>query len=125
MQVRSKAPTVPRGGRQPVAASVAGNVGAGKGGGQVIALHAYRVHALEAAVAKTRKRLHRLARLRFRAELSAGRLQRELMELERDLRDCRRYAEDGRDPPVRHAQQAECRFERWGKVVRCLTKMAG
>lgn len=69
---------------------MATNVGSDR---RVVSLHEHRARGLQAAIAGVRKRLHRLRQLRVRAELSAGRLERELMELERELRTCRRHVD--------------------------------
>jgi hypothetical protein len=68
--------------------------------GRVISLAAYRAQMLERAMNEIRERLHRLRQLRVRAELSAGQLQRELMELERQLRACRRHVDASCSPPA-------------------------
>lgn len=68
------------------------------GAARVIGMHEYRARRLEAAIGRIRERLHRLRQLRVRTELSAGRLERELMELDRDLRTCRQHAGDGHEP---------------------------
>jgi hypothetical protein len=70
------------------------------GDARVIGMHEYRARRLEAAIRRIRERLHRLRQLRVRTELSAGRLERELMELDRDLRACRQHSGDG--PRDRH-----------------------
>jgi len=55
----------------------------------VVQLERYRAERLDDSVSAVRHRLSELQRARIRAELSAGRLLRELAALQRELRDCR------------------------------------
>ncbi|MBK5929840.1 hypothetical protein [Halochromatium salexigens] len=56
---------------------------------KVIQLERYRAERIDASVSAVRHRLIELQRARIQAELSAGRLLRELAALQRELRDCR------------------------------------
>lgn len=56
---------------------------------KVVQLDQYRAAQLDKSVSLVRRRLSGLQRARVRAELSAGRLLRELALLQRELRDCR------------------------------------
>ncbi|MCF7995805.1 MAG: hypothetical protein K9L88_13305 [Chromatiaceae bacterium] len=55
----------------------------------VVQLERYRAERLDDSVSAVRHRLSELQRARIQAELSAGRLLRELAALQRELRDCR------------------------------------
>jgi hypothetical protein len=123
MQTRIEASSTRGDGRRPVAGVVRGDMGTGGQGGQVVALQEYRARALDAAIARTRRHLYRLRQLRVRTELSASRLERELMELERALRACRRYAGNGSSTHA-EAARAECRVKGWARAVRSLARMS-
>lgn len=56
---------------------------------KVVQLEHYRAERLGESVSAIRNRLGELQRSRIQAELSAGRLLRELAALQRELRECR------------------------------------
>ena len=96
MQSRNPTPaascdSVPATRGDDVGGSAAADVGSDS---RVVSLRDHRLRSLRATITGVRKRLHRLRQLRIRAELSAGRLERELMELERELCTCRQNADD-------------------------------
>ncbi len=55
----------------------------------IVQLERYRAARLDESVSAVRHRLSELQRARIQAELSAGRLLRELAALQRELRACR------------------------------------
>ena len=96
MQSRNRTPAASCDSAPATLGDYAGGDTAAKVGsdGRVVSLHEHRARSLQAAITGVRKRRHRLRQLRVRAELSAGRPERELMELERELRTCRRNVDD-------------------------------